>query len=83
MEYHVVRRQARNLEAGFAGLEVEVNERLSSGWQLVGGLCVAPYELGFVFTQAVQRVRPLPSNNRTTLVNVDTGLVNPNNRLFG
>lgn len=70
MEYRVIRRQSRNLEAGFSALEDLVNENLAQGWQLAGGTCVETYELGFVFVQAMVRVRPPSSgNNRTTFLN--------------
>ena len=66
MEYRIIRSRDMNAEAGLARLEVEVNQALSEGWQLVGGICVADL---IVFAQAVQRVRPLPSNNQTNFLN--------------
>lgn len=67
-EYTVVRRQARNIEDGLHSLENLVNEKLRHGWTLVGGHCVTCFELGFLFTQAMKRVRPLSGGNQTTYV---------------
>ena len=82
MEYIVVRRQARNLEAGFSSLENLVNEKLASGWTLVGGHCVTCYELGFVFTQAMSRPLPQPGPTQTTFV-TDVYRLNNFNQMRG
>lgn len=84
MEYRVVRKTTNDLDDGFASMENRVNQALMEGWQLVGGLSVTTRtdNLGlYILTQAVQRVRPLPGNNRTTMVNVDINSLNPLNNI--
>lgn len=69
MEYFVVRHQSRHLEMGFNNFHNAVNEKLGQGWILQGGVSITNTDMGYALAQAMVRVVPLPSNNRTTFLN--------------
>ena len=69
MEYRIIRKVAMDLESGLNSIENHVNRMLLEGWQLVGGLNVTAHGGDYTLTQAVQRVRPLLSNNQTNFLN--------------
>lgn len=68
MEYRVIRKVANDLESGVNSMENLVNRVLAEGWQLAGGLGVTTHGDEYMLTQAVQRVRPMFGNNRTTFM---------------
>ena len=72
MEYQILRNTVLNLELGLVQMETLVNRAMSEGWTIAGSLGVTTHgdeRLFHTLMQPMTRVRPLPGNNRTTILN--------------
>ena len=84
MEYRIVRKVTTELSDGLNSMENLVNHAMAEGWTISGSLSVTTIGgdgFAYVITQPMTRLRPLPGNNRTTMVNVDIASLRPSNNL--